>query len=1028
MSVRKVVPLDKAEWRIAPLPAWVVVRDPDWTELPVGEHAVTFPLIDEQHHSATQARNCRSIRRLHTHAAVQSLGQVEVDFDPAADRLLIHDLVVWRQAADGTWDKRSLAHPDAFLLRQREQQLEQQMLHGRLSVVALLEDVRVGDAIELSWTTEPVERLPGLKFTAFYAFAWSVPVARASFAIHRDPSVPLKWRRHLPPAGAVPTEVETPELVTWTMERPEVFKPEANVPGSHWAFPLLEISAWESWTEVAAFIAELWTEALADAAEAMAAEAARLRAAHSDAKDAARAAIRFVQEEIRYLAVDFGHGGGMLPNAAGTVLRRRFGDCKDKSVLLTALLRQLGFEAWPLLVGAGWREAVARVQPSPSAFSHAIVTFLVGEKRVFIDPTLLGQGGDLADLVAPPYGCGLEVRRDSPGLLNLPPLPPASLSLTETFYLDRKKGNGTLHQQLRATSWLADEVRGAHLRQGAAAFLQTRVETLQRQFPALIGSTEPALVIDPPHENSFDWSVTHQLPTWGPSGQKPPPMFTYGAHGLMLAVDVVEGHERRLQPWELRHPIKVHHRVVVRGKCVRRPKDEHHRVDGVGFRYTCDVGSRRGEVTFDYRWETTASEIKPEQWRQYVEDREKAFQHAGANVVADGRITPKQRLLATLGVAVCAAALGVVNSNQQSGDTPRRPPSSTSERRGIEADVAKAFEMARNGDHAKAEPILRDYAPYYTDQYDYQLVYAEALLNTGHLDEVPPLITRLRRLKPGEVSTDLVEATLLEKRGEYSLARNAFRQILAQHPEDLHALHGFARISESLSDYAAARTGWERFLALRPTEPDVLLRYALMLWSQGAKSRADEVITGVLRAQPVPSAPLEATLSDFYNLTNRPAEAVAPAKRACDLAPNDPRFLARYSTMLLRSGDAAGALQLSRENVKKLPHPLLWRALAISAGAAGENDEAERAFKEWMRLSPNDPDMFSDYGFFLHRAGRNTEARRVMEDALRKFPAAGLLWLNYAVTLEALGDPAAAEARRKAEALTTATQRDTLVR
>ena len=60
---------------------------------------------------------------------------------------------------------------EGFLLRQREQKLQQQVLHGRVTLVALLEDVRVGDALDVVWTVAPRERLPGLAFATYFAFA-----------------------------------------------------------------------------------------------------------------------------------------------------------------------------------------------------------------------------------------------------------------------------------------------------------------------------------------------------------------------------------------------------------------------------------------------------------------------------------------------------------------------------------------------------------------------------------------------------------------------------------------------------------------------------------------------------------------------------------------------------------------------------------------------------------------------------------------------------------------------------------------
>src|SRR5262245_34891648 len=139
MSIRKIVPIEQAEWRIEPAPAWVERREPDWAFAPSGGFAIDFLLIDEQRDVATEACSYHSVRRRLTHAAVQSLSQVELEFDPGAHRLVIHEVALWRPGPSGTWEKRgSLAARESFLLRQREQQLEQQILNGRVSVVGLL--------------------------------------------------------------------------------------------------------------------------------------------------------------------------------------------------------------------------------------------------------------------------------------------------------------------------------------------------------------------------------------------------------------------------------------------------------------------------------------------------------------------------------------------------------------------------------------------------------------------------------------------------------------------------------------------------------------------------------------------------------------------------------------------------------------------------------------------------------------------------------------------------------------------------
>ena len=121
MSIRRSVPVEEAQWTVAPAPAWLTPRDIDWSWRAPAEQAVVFLLIDEQHHIPTQACSRRWVRQLMSISAVQSLGQVELEFEPAAQCLTVHELVVWRLDADGAWRKRTPVAREAFLLRQREQ-------------------------------------------------------------------------------------------------------------------------------------------------------------------------------------------------------------------------------------------------------------------------------------------------------------------------------------------------------------------------------------------------------------------------------------------------------------------------------------------------------------------------------------------------------------------------------------------------------------------------------------------------------------------------------------------------------------------------------------------------------------------------------------------------------------------------------------------------------------------------------------------------------------------------------------------
>jgi Domain of Unknown Function with PDB structure (DUF3857)/Transglutaminase-like superfamily len=89
---------------------------------------------------------------------------------------------------------------------------------------------------------------------------------------------------------------------------------------------------------------------------------------------------RYVQA-IKYVAIemDLAHGGGYKPHAADAVLRKQYGDCKDKANLMRAMLKAAGVESYLVAIFSGDRTFVREDWPSPQQFNHMIVAVRVSE-------------------------------------------------------------------------------------------------------------------------------------------------------------------------------------------------------------------------------------------------------------------------------------------------------------------------------------------------------------------------------------------------------------------------------------------------------------------------------------------------------------------------------------------------------------------------------------------------------------------------------------------------------------------------
>jgi tetratricopeptide (TPR) repeat protein/transglutaminase-like putative cysteine protease len=158
---------------------------------------------------------------------------------------------------------------------------------------------------------------------------------------------------------------------------------ETSLPPDVPRSPYLAFSTGRSWTDIARRYSDVVDQAIRGADLS-----AWIRAAGGPGPSQLETMNRLLERlgEIRYTGVELGQGG-LVPRTPAETLRRRFGDCKDKAVLLVAALRALDIPAYAALLNAGDDEQdVERELPGFGGFNHAIVV-VPGTPSIWIDPT-----------------------------------------------------------------------------------------------------------------------------------------------------------------------------------------------------------------------------------------------------------------------------------------------------------------------------------------------------------------------------------------------------------------------------------------------------------------------------------------------------------------------------------------------------------------------------------------------------------------------------------------------------------------
>ena len=151
-------------------------------------------------------------------------------------------------------------------------------------------------------------------------------------------------------------------------------------------WPRFSVAAPNSWDDV---VHEM--RGLVDAAMVNGKSLQPILAELEQQDDPVAALLDLVAKEIRYVSFSEAEHA-YLPHSIDDTLHNKFGDCKDKSVLLLALLSELGYEAYPVLVATYMQKPEALALPSRAHFDHMVVCALFANEERCFDPTNVHAG------------------------------------------------------------------------------------------------------------------------------------------------------------------------------------------------------------------------------------------------------------------------------------------------------------------------------------------------------------------------------------------------------------------------------------------------------------------------------------------------------------------------------------------------------------------------------------------------------------------------------------------------------------
>ena len=415
LSVTQIV--GAKDFTVKPVPSWVqkVVPSVDPNSTPAQAGTSSTRILDDE-----QTRVGSSVERYYHYyqkvdntAGLEDLSQLQFNFEPSYQQLAIHFVRILRNGT--TID---VLKPSEIQVIQKEEDLDQQLYNGTSAALIFVNDVRVGDVVEYAYTITGENPVLGGRFTDILYIADSEPirekVLRLLFPSKRVLAVRNDNTEVQPTKQTIGDDTE---YLWYSKDVSGVTRDDAT-PNWFNPYPRINLSEFQSWSDVVNWALPYYQNSSLNNAE-LKAKVEEWKKSSQSPEQRTVSALRFVQDEIRYLGIELGRYSHQ-PTAPEKVFTRRFGDCKDKSLLLSSILNAMGIEASPALVNTSVRSALDSWQATPFAFDHVIVQTKMNGKTYWLDPTISYQRGELDKYYDPPYGRGLVLRSGITALEKIP--------------------------------------------------------------------------------------------------------------------------------------------------------------------------------------------------------------------------------------------------------------------------------------------------------------------------------------------------------------------------------------------------------------------------------------------------------------------------------------------------------------------------------------------------------------------------------------------------------------------------------
>ncbi|MGC9002130.1 MAG: DUF3857 domain-containing protein [Dictyoglomus sp.] len=252
-------------------------------------------------------------------------------------------------------------------------------------IIISMPAVEKGAILECFYVIDEYTRsIFGKNFQDIFFFQNEVPTLRSIYILKIPSTIDFKYKVY---NGKVDPEVNQNKdykIFTWKMENVPGITEEPYMPDLAKLVPQLWITTFRSWEDLADWYYSLAYPQIRSNKEIKEKVRELVLGAKME-EEKIKAIYYFVTNQIRYVGLEYGIRG-IMPHSAPEIFKAKYGDCKDKAVLLLTMLKEAGIKAYYTLVSTRYSSSLKKELPG-FQFDHAIVALPYKNSYLFLDGT-----------------------------------------------------------------------------------------------------------------------------------------------------------------------------------------------------------------------------------------------------------------------------------------------------------------------------------------------------------------------------------------------------------------------------------------------------------------------------------------------------------------------------------------------------------------------------------------------------------------------------------------------------------------